>query len=81
MSFEESRSSSVRRRLHWVTLVGALFTAACNDKEAAPPIRPVLSMVVRATTAGGDVAIGTVEPRYLRPISAFVSSAASLSGP
>src|SRR5580704_5779204 len=57
----------VGRKWAWIALALLLSLAACRDdeQEAAPPVRPVLSVVavVRTTDTLGPFA-GTIEPRY-----------------
>ena len=51
----------------WILLLGAVagLTACHRRAEApAPPIRPVLSIVVAPEAAGGAAFAGTVEARY-----------------
>lgn len=47
-----------------VTLIVCAGLAACSKKEeAAEPVRPVLSMVLKPVLTGADAIVGTVEPR------------------
>ena len=51
----------------WILLLGAVAgLTACHRHAAAPapPIRPVLSIVVAPEAAGGAAFAGTVEARY-----------------
>ena len=53
---------------HLIIMSAALIAltglAACSKKEeAAKPVRPVLSMVVKPVLTGADSIVGTVEPR------------------
>ncbi len=46
------------------TLIAFASLAACSKKEeAAEPVRPVLSMVLKPVLTGADAIVGTVEPR------------------
>ena len=46
------------------TIVAIAGLGACSKKEeAAPPVRPVLSMVAKPVITGVDAIVGTVQPR------------------
>ncbi len=54
------------QRLATLTLVLFATTAlaACSKKEEAPPpVRPVLSMILKPVVTGDDAVVGTIEPR------------------
>ncbi len=47
------------------TIASALVLAGCKQEAKAPePVRPVLSTVLKPSSSGGTVAVGTVQARY-----------------